>query len=172
MAITIPAAADQRVVRLLYEDVIGEQVVKTFGVDGATLDADLATALGQLEVLTNAGVQKASISTASVPTGWGAATNALQNTVGIIMALTFTQVDPVNAGQTITKSFIIPAPVDALRDVDQKPITNDANLNGLISFLEDNLAFTGSDGVIRAGGWTYQRTMSGFGSVNRELDGQ
>lgn len=172
MAVTIPAAADQRVVRLLYEDVIGEQVVKTFGVDGATADVDLQSALDALDALTNAGVVKASISTAAVPTGFAAATNALQNTVGIIMALTFTQADPVNATQTITKSFIVPAPVDALRDVDQKPVTNNASLNALINFLVGNLAFTGSDGVIRAGGWTYQRTMSGFGSVNRELDGQ
>lgn len=172
MAITIPIAADQQVIRLLYRDVIGEEVVKVFGVDGGALTADIESALAALDALTNAGVVKASISTASVPTGWEAAANALQNTVGVIMVLTFTQADPVNATQTITKSFVIPAPVDALRDVDQKPVTNNASLNALINFLITNLSFTGSDGVIRAGGWTYQRTMSGFGSVNRELDGQ
>jgi len=172
MAVTIPAAADQRTVRLLYRDVIGEEVLKVFGVDGATTDEDLASALDAIDVVTNAGVVKASISSAAVPTGFAAATNALQNTVAIIMVLTFTQADPVDATQTITKSFVIPAPVDTLRDTDQKPVTTSTSLNALINFLIDNLTFVGADGVIRAGGWTYNRSMSGFGSVNRELDGQ
>jgi hypothetical protein len=172
MPVTVGGIADQRVVRLLYRDVIGEEVTKVFGLDGGALDADIGTLLTNLDLLTNAGVVKSSISTQVVPTGYAAATNALQNTVGIIMALTFTQADPVDATQTITKSFIVPAPVDTLRDTDQKPVTGDTALNALIAYLEDNLAFTGNDGVIRAGGWTYQRAMSGFGSVNRELDGQ
>jgi|SRR5690349_7458048 hypothetical protein len=173
MAVTIPATADQRTVRLLYRDVKNEEVVKVFNVDGGTLDADLQSALDALDVLTNAGVVKASISNTSVPTGFAAASNALQNVVSAIMVLTFEQVDPVDATQTITKSFTIPAPVDALQDTaDWKPVSNNASLNALINFLIGNLAFTGADGVIRAGGWTYNRAKSGFGTVNRELDGQ
>ena len=172
MAVIVPAAADQRTIRLLYRDVKSEEVVKVFSVDGAVSDANLGTVLTSLDNLTNAGVVKASISAAAVPTGWQGSANALQNTVGAIMVLSFDQVDPVNALQTITKSFTVPAYLDGLQDTDYKPVSNNADLNAVIAFLEANLAFTGSDGVIRAGGWTYNRTKSGFGTVNREIDGQ
>lgn len=172
MPVSLAAGTSERVVRLLYRDVIGEEVTKVFPVDGAVVDADLATALTNLDNLTNAGVVKSSVSSQIVPTGWQGAANALQNTVGIIMVLTFQQADPVDATQTITKSFIVPAPLDGLRDTtDQKPVAGNTDLNALIAFLEANLSFTGADGVVRAGGWTYNRTASGFGSVNRELDG-
>lgn len=171
MAVALGAAADERVVRILFKDYRTEKVVKTFSLDGATTDADVEAILTDIDTLSNSGVVKSSVQTAIGATGWGAAVNALQSSVADIMALTFTQVDPVNAANTITKSFIVPAYVDALMDTDFKPVTNNATLNDLITKLEANLAFKGSDGIIYAGGWTYQRNMSGFGKTSREIDG-
>lgn len=171
MAVSISGSATERVIRMAMVDTDGEKVVKTWGVAGTVVDADLATALDELDALTNAGVTKISVSTSKSASGFGAAVSALQNSVGYIMALTFTQTDPVNAANTIKKSFIVPAPLEALKDTDLKPVTTNSNLNALITFLAANLSFVGSDGVIRAGGWTYNRSMSGFGTVSREIDG-
>lgn len=173
MAVSLAGGTSERVIRLLYKDVKREEVTKVFGVDGAVVDADLATFLTNLDNLTNAAVVKGTVSSQIVPTGWQAAANALQNNVGAIMVLTFQQTDPVNTAQVITKSFIVPAFLDGLQDpTTLKPVTNNADLNAVTAFLAANLAFTGSDGVLRAGGWTYNNDMSGFGTVNRELDGQ
>lgn len=170
MAVTIGATPDTAIIRLQYEDVHGEQVIKSFEIDGAAADVDIETAMTALNAIANPGVLKAALVPSRLMTGWSVASAASQNSVAMIMALTFQKTDPVNANKTVYKSFIVPGWLDGLKDVDSKPVTNSANLNALISFLEDNLNYVGADGTNYPGGWTYNRSRSGFGATSREID--
>lgn len=172
MAIDIAAASDETIIRITHRDVKGEEVVKTFSLDGGIDDVDIEAFLTAYEGLTNAGIVDAAVITRRPITGFGAATNALQNVVSAILALTFEKVNPINADKTVSKSFVIPAFVDALQDTtDKKPVESSSPLNDVVSFLETYLNYEGADGELYPGGFAYNRNKSGFGTVNRELDG-
>lgn len=171
MAIDIAAASDETVIRMTVRDVKGEEVVKTFSLDGGIDDTNIEAFLTAFDAVTNGGVVDAAVITRRPVTGFAAATNALQNLVSAILALTFTKVNPINADKTVTKSFIIPAYVDTLQDTDLKPVEDSTPLNAVISFLETYLNYEGADGVLYPGDFDYNRTKSGFGTVNREIDG-
>lgn len=171
MAIAIGSAPDEVSLRIQFKDVDGEEVIKVVSLDGAMTDADIVVLMTSLDALTNAGVLKASVVTSRPITGFSAASSAAQNTIGYIMALTFEKANPLNANKTVRKSFIVPAPPDALKDTDKKPVEGNTALDDIISGLEDWLNYLGVDGTYYPGGWTYNRSASGFGTVNNEIDG-
>lgn len=173
MAVVIGSSADEIIIRIQFRDVTGEEVIKTFPLDPTISDANVVAMANDISALSNAGVIKASVVTSRPLTGWAAAANSLQNNVGNIAVLTFQKVNPINANKTLTRGFIVPAYLDAIRNTtDQKPVTGNATLNALIALLEDNLTWQAPTGTFYPGGWTYNRTKSGFGTVDRELGDQ
>lgn len=171
MAIAIGSAPDEVIVRIQFRDIDGEEVIKTVSLDGDTTDTQVTNFMTYLDALTNAGVVKASVISSRPITGFTAAADALQNTVGAIMALTFSKTNPINASKTVNKAFIVPAFVNALKDTDKKPVEANSSLNSLITLLELILNYEGADGNFYPGAYDYNRTASGFGTVNREIDG-
>lgn len=173
MAIAVGADPDEVVIRLLIRDVDGEEVVKTFALSGDADDTDVANICTYFDALTNAAVVKASVVSSRPITGWASATDALQNSIGMIMALTFQKTNPINPNKTVSKAFIVPAFVNALKGSGTpiKPVIDNTNLNNLTAALEDLLQYEGADGEFYPGSWEYSNTASGFGTVNREIDG-
>jgi hypothetical protein len=173
MAITIGEAPDERLVRIEYIDTRGEKVIKTTAYSGSMTNDDLIDTLTASEALTNAAVVKASVLTSVPILGMeDTPTNALQNSVAGLMALTFTKADPINPTKTIRKEFVVPAYLETLQDAaDWKPVTDNSDLNDLVALLEDNLTYKAGDGDFYPGGFSYVRAQSGFGFTTREIDG-
>lgn len=162
MAIAI-GTADEKLLRLEFQDAKGKRVTKTYALSGSTLDADIITALGHLDAMTNAFVVRGSVLTSRPVTGMkAAAVNALQNTNVSEALITFTKVNPINALKTVTKETLIPSYVDALEESDGTPDVTNADLAAWISFCEANLTYLAATGTFYPGSWTYQDAQSGF----------
>lgn len=171
MAATFGAAPTYRVVRIELQDTDGESVIKTFEVDGDTTNADIATMLDALAVVSNCKFVRTTVSDVYAVTGLPAvAQNVLQNTVGAVLSLIFQQADPINAAKTLKKQWVIPAYLEAIKGVDLLPVSNNASLNAITTFLTANLAVKIADGTYQAGGWTYNRALSRFGTTLRKID--
>jgi hypothetical protein len=172
MAIAVGATATTKRVRLTIEDNDGEEVIKTFELDGTVSGADIATFLGHLESLYLGGTIKASVSSEFDITGMDATPGTgLQPSVSHILGLTFEKVDPVNALKTARKGFIIPSYAQALKLTGGVPDVGDTDLAAVIAFLEAQLQFRGYNGTDYPGDFTYNAGRSGFGTATRRIDG-
>lgn len=173
MAIAIGSTPTTYAVRLKHFDTDGEEIVKTFTLDGATDIADIVTFLGHYVALTNAGFSSGKLTAEFDITGLTAgATNALRPSVADFLGLTYEKIDPVNSAKTARKGFLVPAYVASkVKNSDDSIKTTDTDLAAVIAFLEDQLQFVGYDGVAYPGGFTFIQTRSGFGSGARVIDG-
>lgn len=156
--------------RITFRDVNAEQKVVNILLSGDTTELELETLLNALEALSNASVN-ASISARYVSEGQAAPTAALEQNVSNFAAITFQRDNPVNAEKLSYKSIAIPAYINALKDTDLKPVTDNANLNSIVTLLEGNLVMLGADGNYYAGSWDYNRSASGFGTAPARIDG-
>lgn len=171
MAATFGASPSARVIRMNMEDVDGEQVIKTFEVAGDTTNAQIATMLDAMAVVSNCKYNSVTVSDVYAVTGLpSVAQDVLQNSIGMILSLVLTKTDPINAAKTIEKGFVIPAYLNALKGVDLLPVSNNAQLNAITTFLTDHLTTKVADGSYSPGNWTYQRARSRFGSTLRKID--
>lgn len=162
MAITISSASSFHTVRIEYVGTgSGNEVTKTFKLDGTLNDTQIIAFLTALSLTSNAGIVSATVDGRKV-NGWPAAVNALQNLVSAIMVLAFTRTNPVNSAKQITHNFVIPAYKDALRLDTGKPDDSDTNVAALISALQSGIVIQGSDGAYYTGSFTYDAGESGF----------
>jgi len=179
MPATIPAIAQEIVVRCAMEDVFGEDVNKTFVLDGALSDAEVATILDDFEAITNARFKRVTLSRVQTVTGMrNAAVNALERNVGNQMILGFTKPDPVREDKTVNRTFIIPAHVAAIEALDGSPIYTPAAtpssgpeyLARLLTNLETGLQYQGVDGNYYPG-FNFTGAGSGAATVPNVIDG-
>lgn len=162
MAIAI-GTADEKLLRLEFQDAKGKRVTKTYALSGTVSDADIITALGYIDNMSNAFVVRGVILTSRPITGMkAAAVNALQNTNVSEMLLTFSKVNPINAAKTVLKEVVIPSYVDALEQSDGTPDQTNNDLLGWIVFCQTNLTYFAANGTFYPGNWTYQDAQSGF----------
>lgn len=185
MAIEV-SAAGLRTVRLLVKDYYNEELNKVTTLDPAALDADIATMLTNYEGLTNSAVTGANVSTSRKITGMLAvASGNAESRVSVYAVLTFTRVSPLNPAVTLTKEFIIPAPIATLIDstdpLHTRLITPDTGagagtpakrLGDLVAYLEDSLAtYIKAADTIVTGGWAYDASKSAIVTAPRAFDG-
>lgn len=182
MAATIGATANETILRLTFRDYFNEEVVKTTVLDGSVDDTTLETLFDNMDVLSNAQIVSAKVSASRTVTGLKAApVNALERNVSNQLILSFTKANPVNpAAPDVIRSFIIPAYVAAVQNVDSTinydltPVGTTAPevLGNLINNLADNLMYIGADGDFYPGGWDFNEPASGFGTAPNVIDGQ
>lgn len=175
MAITLSAAPDTVFTRLVMTSVSGDQAVKNTEIDGGYDDTATIAALTALDQISNAKFT-GKVGGRTISGQKGSASSSSQNLISAFMVLNFSKVDPVNAANTVSKSYVVPAYVDTLRQTDNTPDVGTpgtgslaAYLGTLVAWLEDNLAYLGADGTYYNGGWTYQG--GGFGTGNDVIDG-
>lgn len=173
MPIAIASTPTTYVVRLTHVDIDGEELVKTFSLDGAVALADVVTFLGHYVLLTNAGMLKGKVSAEFDITGLDATpTSAMRPSVGEFLGLTFDKTDPVNSTKIARRGFLIPAYVASkVKDTGDVIKVADTDLAAVISFLDSNLQLIGYDGVAYPGSFTFQQNRSGFGTGARRVDG-
>lgn len=144
---------------------------------------ELATALDQLDLLSNAEIRRIRVSTVFTASGQkNAPVHALQNLISAGLFLTFTQANTLDPdGPDFETQFVIPAYADILYDngaINIAAIGAGATtslpgrLRLLTDFLEDNLAKRLADGTLLVGGWTFTAAKSGFGTVTDVINGQ
>lgn len=192
MVYTVPAG--QLIVDSLYtvrftlEDFMTERIRKVTKLSNFGAAANLQAAMRVFESVTNAGLVKATGSIDLDITGQKiAATEAGEHfaVVKEILYISFEKPHPLDATQTITATFGIPAPKDAI--VNQtpgnigKPIMvrgisfaaaaglTEA-LGALVDWLEDAITYR-TFGTTYVGGWTYADSRSGLASVAGIIDG-
>jgi hypothetical protein len=177
LAITLEAAASGLVLGGIFKSTTGDEAVKRTLLNGAADDSAIIQLLQDMDDLSNAKMMKWKWGGRKA-TGFdsSASTNS-QNLVSAFMQLNFSQVDPVNADNTVERHWTLPAYVDTLRGSDNLPQVASpgsgsvaAKLGRIIAFLEDNLAFEASDGSIVVGGFTY--IGGGFGTGADFIDGE
>lgn len=177
MAVTLEAAASAFVLGGTFKSTTGDEAQKRTLLNGAATDAEIIQLLSDMDDLSNARMLKWKWAGRKVLGLDATASTASQNLVSAFMQLNFTQVDPVNADNTIERHWSLPAYSDTIRGSDNLPSvaapgsgSNAAKLGRIIAFLEDNLAFEASDGTIQVGGWTY--VGGGFGTGADFIDGE
>lgn len=177
MAITLESAASAFTLGGIFKSTTGDEANKRTLLNGAAVDADIIQLLGDMDDLSNARMLKWKWAGRKVLGLDSAAATTSQNLVSAFMQLNFTQVDPVNADNTVERHWSLPAYVDTLRGSDNLPQVASpgsgsvaAKLGRVIAFLEDNLAFEASDGTIVVGGFTY--VGGGFGTGADFIDGE
>lgn len=143
--------------------------------DGATTDANIIAIVDDYIALSNALVTPY-VTRKYAFTGYATAGKpaaAVQSLIAAVGVLEFQKTNPVNAAKTVVKQVPIAAYLNALRNDAVKPhlfVTGNATLNALIALLEANMNFTGADGILYPGGWTYN-TGSKFGTKLTVTDG-
>jgi hypothetical protein len=177
MAITLAAAPDVLTLAVDFKSVSGDGASKRTQLDGAATDTNIINLLTDMDTLSNARMVRAVWGGRLAAGQKGSASSSSQNLISTWMQLNFEKVDPVNAANTVRKSWALPAYLDALVDTDFSPTvdtpgtgSNAARLGRIIDFLEDSLAYLGADGTYYNGGWTY--VGGGFGTGNDVLDGE
>lgn len=181
MPATIPATANETVVRCQMEDYFGEDVNKTFVLAGNVTDLDLADILNSFEQVTNARFKSVTITRSYAVTGMRTtAVNALERNIGNQCVLGFVKPDPINPAKNVTRTFTIPAHVAAIQNADTTinyevvgtPTTAPEHLGHLITMLLTRLQFKAADGTFHPGNWTFSEPASGFATVPNVIDGQ
>ena len=178
MAASVPdptsVAPDFFTLRMKFADIYGETAIKTFYILGTVANTAIATFLDALDALSNGAIEYCTLIANYTVTGLTAtASSNSQNRLAEYLAVTLVGNNPLT-DKPKRASFIVPAWIQALIDVDNKPVTTDANLNAVIAFLETNLMFEDQSGVMTqpdGDGWSYNRSMSGFGSNADEING-
>lgn len=178
MAIAISDTSDNVTVRMTFQSVTGDEATKVFELDGAIADADLEQLVEDIDLLSNAKITQCTVSGVRQVTGMDAsASSSSQNLVSALAFLTFTKVNPLNALKTVKKTFSIPAYADGMRDTDNTVLVAApgsgsiaARVGRVIATIEDNLEYLGADGTFYPGGFTYDGSQSGFGTVNDVID--
>lgn len=176
MAVTLDATANAQILGGIFRSVTGDEAQKRTYLNGAADDADIIQLLEDMDFCTNAGMVKWKWGGRKVLGLTTTPATTSQNLVSAFMQLNFTQVDTVNPENTVERHWSLPAYLDSLRDTDNTPtVDTPASTNGatrlgrIISFLEDNLVHTASDGTVVVGGWTY--AGGGFGTGADFIDG-
>lgn len=177
MAITIGAAAAVQKASATFESVTGDNAVKTTLIGGSAIDADLIAYFEDMDTLSNARMLNPQVAGRLIAGHKGAASANSQNLVSVFMQLNFSQVNPINTADEVERSWLLPAPVEALRGSGNTPViaaagtgSVAARVGRLVSFLVDNLAFKAADGSYVVGGWTYNG--GAFGSGADFVDGE
>lgn len=177
MAATIGAAPEATTVRWTLQSSTQDKANKVTKFDGAMSDADLMEMLDSFDAITNARALTCKVGERPVTGLKGSASASAQNLISAYMVLSFEKVHPLNPLETVTKNFIVPAYVEALRGAGNNPDVGTpgtgsaaAHLGRLIEHLEDNLAYQAADGDWYNGGWTYNG--GGFGTGNDVIDGE
>jgi DNA-binding phage protein len=185
MAIAV-SAAGLRTVRLLEEDYYSEQLNKVTTLDPAMTDAEVAAMLQVYENLSNAAHISAAVGTTAKITGMSTVASAgPEGRISVYAVLSFERQSPLNAAVTLTKEFIIPAPLITLLDSNDETHTRliapDTGagagtpakwLGDLVASLQDNLAtYIKAADTIVVGGWTYNDSKSAIITAPRAFDG-
>jgi hypothetical protein len=185
MAIEV-STAGLRTVRLLVEDYYQEQLNKVTTLKPDAINADVEAMLTNYENLTNSGVVGAAISTSAKISGMSSsASGNAESRVSVYAVLTFERVSPLNPAVTLTKEFIIPAPlatlIDSTDSTHTRLITPNVGagagtpakrLGDLVAMLEDNLAtYIKAADTIVSGGWSYNASKSAIVTAPRAFDG-
>jgi hypothetical protein len=177
MVLALSAAPDTVFMRLVMESVTGDKAVKNTEIDGGYDDTATIAALTALDNVSNARFT-GKVGGRVISGQKGTAVAALEQLISAFMVLNFEKVDPVNASNTVSKSYVVPAYLNILRsngtggqpDVGTPGTGSIAEYLGtLVAWLEDNLAYLGADGTYYNGGWTY--VGGGFGTGNDVIDG-
>lgn len=185
MAVAISGIGGSLTVRRTMTDVFNEKLIKSTPLDVSMSDADVDLLLEDEYRLTNAKYSKTKVTTSRDVTGLPAtAVDALERNISNRAYLTFSKASPLDASETVYKTYGIPAFVDGLQNPDGSivtPVTTGTDLPAvwtiaqrlysLIQLLQDNLDYVAADGGHYPGGWTYQASMSGTGTVTNEIDG-
>lgn len=177
MAITLDTAASYARLAGQFKSTTGDIAQKQNLLNAAAIDADIIQLLQDMDDLSNARMLKWKWNGRKVLGLDATASTASQNLVSAFMQLNFSQVDPVNADNTIERHWSLPAYVDTLRGSDNLPQVDApgsgsvaAKLGRIIAFLEDNLVAIAADGSTVVGGWTY--VGGGFGTGADFIDGE
>lgn len=186
MPFTLTPQVDDSVYRvnLTLEDQIGERVRKLFRLNNAAGTEGVEEAMQALEALSDAALVNASASLTAEVTGASTAkgTSGDFSYVSQQLVLTFSRGHPLNANKTILSTYVIPAPVDTIRNGTQIVLGDDPvsygaaadateTLTHLINYLEDNLVYEDITDDITVGGWTFEPDRSGFISTARIQEG-
>lgn len=170
MAVVVGSAPDILASRVRFKDTVGKFATKVFDLGGAIDDTTLQEIFEDLNALTNAQVTHADAGGRTVTGMNASATSALQSLISVMIELTFSQVNPINAAKTVVKTFLIPAPVQVIIETDGTLDDGgtpgegslDARLARLIANLEDWLVYVDATDAVTVGGWTYQSGKSGL----------
>lgn len=168
MAVVVGSAAEILASRVRFKDTVGKFATKVFDLGGSIDDTTLQEIFEDLNALTNAQVTHADAG-GRIVTGMNASpTSALQSLISVMIELTFSQVNPINAAKTVIKTFLIPAPVQVIIESDGTLDDGgtpgegslDARLARLIVNLQDWLVYVDATDGVTVGGWTYQSGKS------------
>lgn len=177
MAITLAATPDVQSLSGSFKSVTGDEAFKRTILDGGMIDADVEQLLQFMDDLSNAQMIGWKWGDRAASGFAGSASSSSQNLVSAFMVLNFAKVHPLNASETVQKSWVLPAYLDTLRDGANQPDvgtpgtgTIQEKLGTIVALLEDNLAYKAADGAYYNGGWTYQG--GGFGTGNDVIDGE
>ncbi len=172
MAIAIGSAPAKEPMRITFKDAFGETIVKTSTLGGTIDDTHILQIATDLSVLTNAEFLSMTVNERVVTGLPASATDAVFPTVNNLAEITFSQVDPLNAAKTIYRSFLIPAAVNAIFNLDKTlnvgtPGTDTLpnQLARLIANLENYLVLVDHAGTVHTGGWTFEPSKSGLVTI-------
>lgn len=166
------------------EDDLGEQIRKVSRVNNPAAGDTVEDMMQGFEALTDAalvgtsGSVQINVTNASAVKG----TSGIFSYVSHQMVLGFERAHPLAATKTVTTTFVIPAPANALYTGTTINIGSDpgdfASASGItetlarmIGWLEDNLIYEDITGAITVGGWTWVAGRSGIVTAPRLLDG-
>lgn len=171
MAVTISGAASEAFLRLQWRDFDGEPVVQTIALASDVTDADVIAIVTAMDALSNAKIEKATLSVGRGLIGMKAnAVDAVRLSAFERMILTFKKVNPVNSSKLSLRSVGVPAYIQAVKS-GAHPLDTQTNLATLYPLLQTNLDMIGADGAHYPGSFTYDNDLSGFITVTSKTDG-
>lgn len=151
------------VLELVYQDFRGQKSTKRIALAGATTSAQVQAIVGNLDMITNARIVKASLLSSVPITGMNAAAqNALERNISEAMELTFQVPDPINTGKTISRSILVPAMIAGIELVDGSPDITNTNLAALVGTSGGAFA----DGALSGQLWWRDGGGSGHTAMN------
>lgn len=150
-------------------DYFGRVATKTTLLDGTIDDTHILQLATDFSALTRAQVTKMDFNARLVTGLPSSASDSSFSQVTDCAELTFSKVNPVDSSKFVTKSFLIPAIVEAgIVDTDKSLIVGTPGtgslsdqLARLISNLETYLNMKGADGAYYPGSWSYVASESG-----------
>lgn len=172
MTIAIGEAPEYMPMRVQFKDAFGEVIVKTSTLGGSIDDTHILQIATDLSTLTNAQFLKMTVNERLVSGLPASATDAVFPTVNNLAELTFSQEDPLNAAKTIYRSFMIPAPVNDLFNLDKSINVGTSGTDNapdqvarLIGNLENYLVLIDHSGTVHTGSWTFEPSKSGLVTI-------
>lgn len=170
MAIAIGAAGGQTVT-VKMKDFRGQSRTVILPLAGATTDADIIAILSDLDLISNAYIVSAHVTTSRPVTGQKvAALNALERNISEIMELTFVGANVVGKA-SVYKSIAVPALKAAIENNDGSPAATgvNASLDDFVAKLAADLTYVKSDNT-PATGMVYDPASSHHITVSDIVD--